>query len=163
MPAKHAIALTDEQRDHLDRLTRTGRHHARSIQHARILLMSDATPDEGPAWSDEKIADALDCGIATVARVRKRFLKDGLDEAIRARKTAPGRPPKIDGIAEAHLVALACSQPPEGHARWSLRLLSDRFVELAMSEGLLSSPVSYETVRVVLKKTRYVRTASSNG
>ena len=159
MPAKHVICLSDEQRHRLDQLTRAGRHHARSIQHARILLLTDAADDDRPAWSDEKIADALDCGTATVARVRKRFLADGLDEALRARKTAPGRPPKIDGIAEAHLVALACSSPPEGRARWSLRLLCDRFVELTVREGHLAGPVSYETVRQVLKKTHCDRTA----
>lgn len=163
MPAKHTIALTDEQRDHLDRFTRTGEHHARSIQHARILLLADATADKGPAWLDHKIADALACGLATVARVRKRFLADGLDEALRARKPTPGRPPKIDGIAEAHLVALACSSPPQGRARWSLRLLADRFVELAVSQGHLASPVSYETVRQTLKKTRSGLTASNSG
>lgn len=152
MPAKYAVRLSDAERQKLDRFTRTGRAHARSIQHARILLLADAS-DDGPAWTDEKIADALACGTATVARVRQRLLQHGLDEALRARKAVPGRPPKIDGVAEAHLIALACSEPPEGHARWSLRLLSDRFVELALGEGLLDAPVSYETVRQVLKKT----------
>jgi len=157
MPAKYAVRLSDDQRRHLDRLTRVGRAHARSIQHARILLLTDAS-DHGPSWTDEKVSDALGCGASTVARVRKRFLKDGLDEAVRPRREVPGRPPKIDGVAEAHLIALACSQPPEGRATWSLRLLADAFVALEVCE-----PVSHETVRLALKKTRSGRTASKGG
>ncbi len=97
-------------------------------------------------------------GKRAVARVRKQFLTEGLDEAVRPRRETPGRPPKIDGVAEAHLVALACSEPPEGRATWSLRLLADEFVALGVSE-----PVSHETVRLTLKKTRSSRTASSSG
>ena len=81
MPTKAVVRLTDDERRRLDRLTRVGTAHARAIQHARILLLADAS-DDGPAWSDEKVADALGCGAATVARVRKRLIKDGLDEAI---------------------------------------------------------------------------------
>jgi hypothetical protein len=162
MPAKAAVRLSDDERRRLDRLTRVGAAHARSIQHARILLLADEA-DVGPAWTDEKVADALACGVATVARVRKRFLSDGLEAAVRPRREAPGRPPKIDGAAEAHLIALACSAPPEGHARWSLRLLTDRFVELALAEGRLERPVSHETVRQVLKKTRSARTGRRAG
>lgn len=157
MPAKHVVRLCDAQRDHLDRLTRTGRHHARSIEHARILLLTDASED-GPRWTDEKTADALGCGTATVARIRRRFCEEGLDETLRVRKTAEGRPPKIDGIAEAHLVALACSQAPEGRARWTVRLLADRYVALGLDEGWIAAPVSRETVRQTLKKTRFDRT-----
>ena len=157
MPAKQTVRLSDDQRRRLDRLTRVGRAHARSIQHARILLLADAEGD-GPAWTDEKVADALGCGVSTVARLRKRFLQDGLDEAVRPRREVPGRPPKIDGLAEAHLVALACSEPPAGRATWSLRLLTDTFVALGVCE-----PVRHETVRLALKKTRSSRTASSSG
>lgn len=157
MPAKHAIWLSDDQRRHLERLTRVGRAHARSIQHARVLLLVDAS-DDGPAWTDEKVTDALGCGASTVARVRKRFLKEGLDAAVRPRREVPGRPPKIDGTAEAHLIALTCSEPPEGRATWSLRLLTDVFVALGVSE-----PVSHETVRQALKKTLSSRTVSKAG
>lgn len=157
MPAKAAIRLSEDERRRLDRLTRVGTAHARAIQHARILLLADASGD-GPAWTDEKVADALGCGVSTVARVRKRFLREGLEEAVRPRREAPGRPPKIDGVAEAHLVALACSEPPAGRAAWSLRLLADAFVALGVSE-----PVSHETVRQALKKTRSAPTARRVG
>lgn len=153
MPAKYSVCLSEEQRQYLDQLTRTGTRHARTIQHARMLLLTDETTDHGPAWTDEKVADALGCSVPTVARVRRRFVREGLAEAIRVRKDVPGRPPKIDGVAEAHLVALACSEPPAGRARWTVRLLADRFVSLGLEEGFLDEPVSRETVRQTLKKT----------
>lgn len=152
MPAKHAVRLDRARRDKLQRLTCTGSAHARSIQHAHILLLTDQG-EHGPAWSDEKVADALGCGTATVARLRRRFLGEGLDAALRVVKDRPGRPPKIDGIAEAHLVALACSEPPTGQARWSVRLLADCFVTLGLEEGWLDRSVSRELVRQTLKKT----------
>ena len=152
MPAKYSVCLSEKQRQRLDELTRTGTRHARAIQHARILLLTDEGSD-GPAWTDEKAADALGCGTATVARIRRRFVKEGLGEALRVRKDVPGRPPKIDGVAEAHLIAMACSEPPAGRARWTVRLLADRFVSLGVEEGFLDGPVSRETVRLTLKKT----------
>lgn len=162
MPAKFVVRLTDDQRDHLDRLTRTGHAHVRTIAHARALLLTDAS-DDGPAWTDEKAADALGVSPPTVARTRRRFCEEGLDEAIRTRKGGPGRLPKIDGAAEAHLVALACAAPPEGRARWTVRLLADRYVTLGLDEGWLGGPVSRETVRQTLKKTGSALTASSSG
>lgn len=162
MPVKHRIRLGTEERQRLERLVRTGRAHARSIRHAHILLLSDEG-EHGPAWTDEKVADALGCGFATVARLRRRFVEEGLEACLRVIKDRPGRPPKIDGIAEAHLVALACSAPPEGRARWSIRLLADRFVELGLEEGFLRGPVSRETVRQVLKKTRCGLIARNSG
>ena len=162
MSAKVVVRLSDEQRDRLDTLTRTGRPHVRAVEHARTLLLCDAS-EAGPAWDDERIADALGCSPATVARTRKRFCAEGLDEAVRVRKGGPGRPPKIDGVAEAHLVALACSQPPEGRALWTTRLLADRYVELGLRQGWLAEPVGRETLRKTLKKTRSARTASSSG
>lgn len=148
MPTKHAIRLSDDQRRPLDRLTRTGTAHAKTISYARAFLLVDEA-DDGMAWSDEKTADALGMSARTVARLRRQFCTEGLDEALRPRRPASGRPPKIDGVAEAHLIALACSEPPEGRAQWSLRLLADEFVALEVCE-----PVSYETVRQTLKKTR---------
>lgn len=158
MPAKYDVLLSDDDRDRLDALTRTGTSHARAIQHARTLLLADAS-DDGPAWDDERIAVAVGCSTATVARTRKRFCAEGLGEALRVRKGGPGRPPKIDGVAEAHLVALACSEPPSGRARWTVRLLADRYVALGVEEGWLDGPVSYETVRQALKKTSSAPTA----
>lgn len=162
MPAKYTVRLSDDERDRLDRLTRVGSAPARTIAHARALLLADAS-DDGPAWTDEKAADALGVSPATVARTRKRFVAEGLDEAVRTRRGGPGRPPKIDGTAEAHLVALACSAPPEGRARWTVRLLADRYVTLGLDEGWLDGPVSRETVRQALKKTGSALTASSSG
>jgi len=153
MSAKYDIRLSNEQRDRLDKLTHTGRQHVRTVQHARTLLLCDAS-DDGPAWDDHRIATALACSPATVARTRKRFKAEGIDEALRVRKGGPGRPPKIDGTAEAHLIALACSAPPEGRAVWTTRLLADRYVELGLSGGWLAEPVSRESVRKTLKKTR---------
>jgi hypothetical protein len=158
MPAKYDVRLSDDQRDHLDALIRTGRSHARALQHARALLLTDAS-DGGPAWTDEKAADALGCSPQTVARTRRRFVTEGLEAALRVIADRPGRPPKIDGAAEAHLVALACSEPPEGRARWTVRLLTDRYVALGVDEGWLDEPVSRETVRQTLKKTRSSLTA----
>ncbi len=158
MSAKHHVRLSDEQRRTLDLFTRTGTHHARAIVHARILLLSDAADGQRPAYADEKIAAALGCGTSTVARIRNRFLREGLDAALRVRKAVPARPHKIDGAAEAHLVALACSEAPEGYARWSVRLLRDRFVVLGLEEGWLEAPVGREAVRVTLKKTSCART-----
>ncbi|GAB5537677.1 MAG: hypothetical protein Rubg2KO_39260 [Rubricoccaceae bacterium] len=153
MPTKHAVRLDAPTRDRLRRLVSTGTAHARTIQHAHTLLLTDEG-DHGPAWSDEKVADALAVSDRTVARTRKRFCTEGLDDALRVIADRPGRPPKIDGTAEAHLVALACSEPPAGRDRWSVRLLSDRFVALGVEQGWLDEPVSRETVRVALKKTR---------
>jgi transposase len=158
MPAKYDVRLTDHQRDQLDALIRTGRSHARTLQHARILLLTDAS-DGGPAWTDEKAADALGCSPQTVARTRRRFVTEGLDAALRVIAERPGRPPKIDGAAEAHLIALACSEPPEGRARWTVRLLTDRYVALGVEEGWLDEPLSRETVRQALKKTHSSLTA----
>jgi len=144
---RYVVRLTDEQRQRIGALVRSGRAHARSLLYARILLKADAS-EGGPAWTDERIADALETSADTVARERRRFLEDGLEVALMPKK--PGRPRRrvLDGRAEAHLVALACSDPPEGRASWTLRLLADRMVELGVVEG-----VSRETVRRTLKKT----------
>ena len=162
MPTKHVVCLSEDQRAHLDRLTCIGSTHARSIQHARTLLLTDSS-DDGPAWTDEKAADALGCSPQTVARTRRRFCTEGIEAALRVIADRPGRPPKIDGVAEAHLIALACSEPPEGRARWTVRLLADRYVALGLEEGWLDAPVSRETLRQTLKKTGSALTASSSG
>lgn len=153
MPRKHAVCLDTPTRDKLRRLVSTGTAHARSIQHAHTLLLTDEA-DGGPPWTDEKVADALGVSDRTIARTRRRFCTEGLDAALRVITDRPSRPPKIDGVAEAHLVALACEAPPAGRDRWSVRLLADRFVALGVEQGWLGEPVSRETVRVALKKTR---------
>jgi transposase len=143
---KYRVHLTDEERNHLEELVRKGKAHARKLLYARILLKAD---ENGPApWTDERIADALEVSVATVARERRRFCEEGLEVALLPKK--PGRPRRriLDGRAEAHLIALACSNAPEGRDHWPLRLLADRMVELGYVESL-----SYETVRRTLKKT----------
>jgi transposase len=146
MYKKYVVRLIKEEREQIEKLVRRGRAHARSLLYGRILLKADA---DGPdRWTDERIADALEVSTATVARQRQRFVEDGLEVALMAKK--PGRPRRrvLDGRAEAHLVALSCSEPPEGRGSWTLRLLADRMVELGHVGG-----VSHETVRRTLKKT----------
>jgi transposase len=145
MHKKYVVRLTEEERRCLETLLRRGRGHARELLYARILLKADA---DGPhRWTDERIAEALEVSTDTVARERRRFVEDGLEVALMPKK--PGRPRRrvLDGRAEAHLVALSCSDPPEGRERWSMRLLADRMVELGHVQTL-----SHETVRRTLKK-----------
>lgn len=149
---KYLVTLTADERQHLLHLTRSGKTAAHKLTHARILLKADQAPD-GPAWPDERIAQALDVGLSTIARIRQRFVEQGLDAALRRKPQArPSRPRTLDGAAEARLVALACSPPPPGRAVWTLRLLADKLVELEVVEA-----VSHETVRQVLKKTNSSR------
>jgi transposase len=128
-------------------MVRGGRAAARALLPARILLKTDAGL-EAPAWSDEDVSEALEVHATTVARVRQRFVEEGLEAALRPRPTRRQYARKLDGTTEAHLIALTCSPAPAGQARWSLRLLADQLVEL---EDVGS--VSHETVRRTLKKT----------
>jgi transposase len=147
MPKKHVVALTVEQRESLAGLVNSGRESARKITRARVLLRAD----DGEA--DEEIAEALGVGRATVERVRRRFATAGLDAAVE-RRPQPARPDKrvLDGAAEARLITLACSKPPEGHGRWTLDLLADRMVKLNFVDGA-GRTVSRDTVGRALKKT----------
>ena len=147
MRKTYIVTLTSEERATLRELISSGKATARKISHARILLKADSN-EGGPAWNDAAISQALDVGTATVERVRKRFVEDGLDAALGRRKPRREYKRKLDGDGEAHLVALACSESPEGYARWTLRLLADRMVALEYIDEL-----SYQTVRRVLKKT----------
>ena len=145
---KYIVTLTDDERQSLSALVSSGKAAAKRITHARILLKADAA-DGGPAWRDADIALALDVNVSTVERVRERFVERGLEAALARKPQArPSRLPVFDGDAEARLIVLACSRPPEGRARWTLRLLADRLVELEVVES-----VSHETVRQTLKKT----------
>jgi Homeodomain-like domain len=148
MPSKYVVVLTDDQRRHCTDIVRAGEARARTITHAQILLKTDAGP-QGPRWTDKAIAEAFGVTTVTVATVRKTMVHEGLEAALRHYK-GPDRdyPRKLDGHAESHLIALACSAPPEGHLRWSLRLLSDRMVELGYVDSL-----SHTTVGETLKKT----------
>jgi transposase len=148
MRKKYEVSLDGEERAELERLVRSGVSAARKLNHARILLRAD----DGDV--DAEVAEAVGVGEATVYRVRRRFAEEGLAAAL-GRRPQPPRPQKrkLDGDGEAHLVALACSAPPDGHPEWTLRLLADRMVELRYAQR----GVSYETVRRCLKKTRLSR------
>lgn len=148
MKKKYPVILSQTERDDLKRLIATGTAPARKLTHARILLKADEST-EGASWVDEKVADAVEVSQPTVARVRRQYFEEGLEAALNRRLPKREYHRKLDGKQEARLVALACSQPPEGHARWSLRMLADRLVELEIVED-----VSYQTVRRTLKKTR---------
>jgi len=144
---KYHVTLTDAERRQLQELISSGETRARTLTHARILLKADESPG-APGWNDEDIRVALDVGLATIGRVRERFVEEGLEAALHPRQPRRQYTTRVDGVCEAHLVALACSEPPAGQARWTLRLLADKLVELAYIET-----ISHETVRQVLKKT----------
>ena len=146
---ENPVILAAEDRGKLEGLITHGRAPARQITHARILLKADEGEDApGQAWSDTKIASALEISRSTVFRVRTRFAREGLEAALIHRAPRRTKPKKLDGLQEAHLIALACSEPPKGKKRWSVRLLAERFVELECAEG----PISRELVRRTLKK-----------
>ncbi len=147
MNKRYVVRLAPEERAELLDLIAAGKAAARTQAHARILLKADQGAD-GPGWTDERIAEAVDVHRATVERVRERLVTAGLDAALRPRRSAAPRPRKLDGVAEAHLIALACSEPPAGRARWTLRLLADGLVALDAVEA-----IAPETVRAALKKT----------
>jgi len=140
---KYRVTLTEEERKNLEQLISRGKGAARKLLHARIVLKADETV----GWSDERISEALEVSLSTIGRVRERFVEAGVEAAL-ARK-APNRvyQRRLDGVQEAHLVALVCSPPPEERGRWTLQLLADKLVELEYVES-----VSKETVRQTLKK-----------
>jgi transposase len=149
---KYKVTLTAEERQRLQILIAAGKAAAKKLMHARILLKADAA-DGGPAWPDDRIAEAVDVSAATVGRVRQRFVEQGLEAAlVRKKQDRPSRERKLDGRAEARLIALACSEPPGGRAAWTLQLLADKLVELKVVDSVCD-----ETVRRVLKKTRSSR------
>jgi transposase len=151
---KYLVDLTAEEREELEGLLSAGVASTRKLTRARILLKADED------WTDDAISEALDVGTATVERVRKRFVEWGGIQAIERRKPRRRYERKLDGEAEAYLVALACSAPPEGRERWTLQLLADKLVTL---EAVDIESISYETVRRVLKKTGLSLGATSNG
>ncbi len=145
---KYVVELSQHERESLSNLIRSGKGPARMFSHARILLKADAS-DGAPSWPDERISEALDVTVQTVERVRKQLVLEGFDAVLKRREYRQKiSRKKVDGDVEAHLVALACSETPDGYSRWSLRLLADQMVEL----GYIDS-ISYEAVRQTLKKT----------
>ncbi len=146
MPAKrYLVNLTQDEREHLLEITRRGKSSARKVKRSLILCKAD----EG--LTGQQVAEALMVGPATVSRVRQRFVEGGLERALNDRPR-PGQRRKLNGKQEAHLVAVACSSAPEGHTRWTLRLLADQVVKLEFTDS-----ISRETVRQVLKKTNSSR------
>ena len=144
----YKVTLTQEERDHLTEMTRTGTHAARKIIHALILLNVDRGPHNAEKQINEDVCKVLKIGMRTIDRVKKRFVEEGFDAALKMAPTSRVYDKLVDGDMEAHLIALACGEPPKGFARWSLRLLADKLVELRYAED-----ISYETVRRTLKKT----------
>lgn len=145
MPKKYIVRLSDAERQHLTALISKGTTAAYKIRHAQILLKADA---DGPAWTDARIAESFSVSVHTVLNVRQRLVEQGLDAALTRKPQAhPSRRPVLDGEGEAQLIALRCSAPPAGHARWTLRLLADHVVALDIVEA-----ISHETVRQALKK-----------
>ncbi len=149
MPAKkYRVRLSAEEQEELKGMVSRGREVAYKQTHARILLLVDEA-QEGGAMRDEEIARFLKVGSATVERVRRRCVEEGVEAALGRRQQVNRRPRKLDGDGEARLVAMACSQPPEGRVGWTLQLLADRLVEWEIVDC-----ISTETVRQTLKKTR---------
>ena len=145
---RYKVTLTAEERQQLADLIAAGKAAAQKLAHARVLLKADAAPG-GPGWNDDQIAEAVEVSVATVERLRRRFVEQGLEAALgRKKQDRPSRPRKLDGRAEARLIALACSAPPEGRKEWTMQLLADKLVELQLVDS-----ISDETVRRTLQKT----------
>lgn len=144
MEKKYVVRLTKKERQDLQKLVSTGKAPAYKIKHANILLSVDAN---GPNWTDKQVAQAFSCHVNTVVNVRRRFVERGLEAAL-GRKKRDIVPRVVNGEVEARIIALRCGPPPAGHARWTLRLLAEKAVELEIVPA-----ISYETVRQVLKKT----------
>ena len=144
---KYVVELTREEQRDLQELVKKGKAAAYKIKHANILLKADQAKG-GPAWTDEQIVEAFGCHVTTVANVRKRFVEEGLEAATGRRQEGVGRPKKLDGDVEAQMTVIACSDPPEGHQRWTVRLIADRLVELKLMDQC-----SHVTVHRAMKKT----------
>lgn len=150
MHKRYVVRLTAEERVGLHSIVSKGTASAKRIVHAQVILKVDA---DGPHWTDEQAADAFSVHPNTVRSIRERFVEEGLELALNRKKRAPSsKGPKLDGAKEARLIAMACGPAPEGRARWTLRLLANRLVELKVTDT-----ISYETVRRTLKKTNSSR------
>lgn len=147
MNKKYRVTLTDAERNYLETVTTSGKSSAHQHLHARILLKADQSPG-APAWTDQAISSALDVSIPTIERIRRALVTDGLDAALQRRRAYAPRARKLDGAREAQLVALVCSEPPQGASRWTLSLVADKLVELKIVDK-----IAPETVRQTLKKT----------
>jgi len=153
---QYLVKLKPEERQRLKEVITKGKSPAYQIRHANILLLADV---EASNWADETIAKALSVNINTVGRIRRLYAQQGLKAAVeRKKQDSPSHPPKFDGAAEARLIALSCTKPPEGYSRWTLKLLADKAVELEIVDSVVP-----ETVRQTLKKTNLSRTSGRCG
>lgn len=143
MNTKYIVVLNEAQRQQLEKITSSGKVSARQMRRAQILLKSDLQTN----WSYEQIMEAFDVSAVTIATIRRAFVEQGLEATLQRKKPDREYEHILDGEGEAHLIALACSEPPTGRKHWSLRLLQDRFVKLGHADN-----ISYETIRRVLKK-----------
>ena len=158
MAPRYRVTLTQDERSDLESLTKKGKTHARKFMRARALLLCDAGPG-GPAWKVADVAKALGVTTRTIENLKKRFVEDGLDVALeRKQREKPPREVVFDGAFEARLLALACSEPPEGYQRWTVRLLADKVVELNIAPSI--SPM---TIQRALKKMNLSLTSASTG
>ncbi len=156
MNKKYIVRLTEQERQRLEALITKGKAAAYKIKHANILLKADA---DGPEWVDTRIAEAFGCHVRTVENVRRRLVLHGLERALGRKKQAhPSRERKLDGEGEARLIAVACSEPPEGRDRWTLEMLADELVRLKVVDS-----ISAQTVRRALKKTNFSPIVRSAG
>ena len=144
----HRVTLSKRERQYLQKIVSSGTDRARTITRCRVLLLADAAKGK----TDEEISDALGVCLATIFNIRRRYHQKGLEWAIQEAPRS-GQPPKFNGTSMAKITAIACSTPPEGHARWSLRLLADRVIALDIVES-----ISYQSIRNILKKTNLSRT-----
>lgn len=146
MNKKFIVRLSEEERDICHQLIKTLKGSSQKLRRAQILLKTDV---DGPGWIDTRIADAFNCRVQTVESLRKRLVTEGFELALEGKKREePPTPPKLDGKAEAKLIALRLGKPPTGYGRWTLQLLADELVALEVVDS-----ISHETVRKVLKKT----------
>ncbi len=158
MAPRYRVTLTEPEREYLLALTRNGKTGAEKFINARALLLCDAGPD-GPAWNVANVAEALGVTPRTIEHLKKRFVEEGFDAALnRKPREKPPREVVFDGAFEARLIALACSDAPDGYQRWTVRLLADKAVELKFAES-----VSHMTVQRALKKTNLSLTSASTG
>lgn len=158
MSPRYRVTLTQQERKDLEAVTKRGKTHAKRVIHARALLLCDVGPS-GPAWPIANVAEALGVTSRTIEHLKKRLVEDGLEAAL-TRKPR-GKPPRdivFDGAFEARLIALACSDTPEGYQRWTVRLLAEKAVELNFA-----SSVSHMTVQRILKKTNLSLTSPNTG
>ena len=145
MPKKYIVRLTKPERKELEEVINKLKGTSQKVHRAHILLKADV---DGPAWTDEKIADAFDCRVQTIEKLRKRLVTDGFELALQGKKRqTPPTEPILDGKGQAKLIAMRLADPPAGYGKWTLQLLADELVALEVVES-----ISYETVRRTLKK-----------